>query len=406
MESCATAAPQAPRAEWPMNLKRAPGVLARPALLAPLLTALLAASPAEAQTTPAPTATPTTTPATPQERRVRSAAPLSAAEQAALQALVSRVRPATVRVEQCRATQCDDPDGLGSGVLISADGLILTAYHVIRGAPDLSVQLLNKTRYPAQVIGYNDQDDLALLRVNVPRGTPFLPLAAARPAVGETALAIGNGGGAFLTPKTGRLLGLDSDPGRADFPPGTLEMNAPLIPGDSGGPVVNVKGEVTGIVSYIRMTPGNQPRSYAVPVTTTDARVAALKRGEKRDAPVIGIGLDGVFSGLFYLPSAGFQELTKLLKLGETPGAFFTSVSRGSPAAQAGLKPLVLNGDSQRVSGDIVTAVNGKRIVNFAEFQYAVRAYQPGDTVTLSVLRDGKPLEVKLTLVGRSKLSN
>ena len=98
------------------------------------------------------------------------------------------------------------------------------------------MQLLNKTRYPAQVIGYNDQDDLALLRVNVPRGTPFLPLAAARPAVGETALAIGNGGGAFLTPKTGRLLGLDSDPGRADFPPGTLEMNAPLIPGDSGGP--------------------------------------------------------------------------------------------------------------------------------------------------------------------------
>lgn len=406
MESCATAAPQAPRAEWPMNLKRAPGVLARPALLAPLLTALLAASPAEAQTTPAPTATPTTTPATPQERRVRSAAPLSAAEQAALQALVSRVRPATVRVEQCRATQCDDPDGLGSGVLISADGLILTAYHVIRGAPDLSVQLLNKTRYPAQVVGYNDQDDLALLRVNVPRGTPFLPLAAARPAVGDTALAVGNGGGAFLTPKTGRLLGLDSDPGRADFPPGTLELNAPLIPGDSGGPVVNVKGEVTGIVSYIRMTPGNQPRSYAVPVTTADARVAALKRGEKRDAPVIGIGLDGVFSGLFYLPSAGFQELTKLLKLGETPGAFFTSVSRGSPAAQAGLKPLVLNGDSQRVSGDIVTAVNGKRIVNFAEFQYAVRAYQPGDTVTLSVLRDGKPLEVKLTLVGRSKLSN
>ncbi|WP_155298596.1 S1C family serine protease [Deinococcus kurensis] len=389
-----------------MNLKRAPGVLARPALLAPLLTALLAASPAEAQTTPAPAATPTTTPATPQERRVRSAAPLSAAEQAALQALVSRVRPATVRVEQCRATQCDDPDGLGSGVLISADGLVLTAYHVIQGAPDLSVQLLGKTRYPAQVVGYNDQDDLALLRVNVPRGTPFLPLAAARPAVGDTALAVGNGGGAFLTPKTGRLLGLDSDPGRADFPPGTLEMNAPLIPGDSGGPVVNVKGEVTGIVSYIRMTPGNRPRSYAVPVTTTDARVAALKRGEKRDAPVIGIGLDGVFSGLFYLPTAGFQELTKLLKLGETPGAFFTSVSRGSPAAQAGLKPLVLNGDSQRVSGDIVTAVNGKRIVNFAEFQYAVRAYQPGDTVTLSVLRDGKPLEVKLTLVGRSKLSN
>ncbi|MXV19160.1 S1C family serine protease [Deinococcus xianganensis] len=386
-----------------MNLKRAPGVPARPALLAPLLTALLVTLPhAGSQTAPATPGTPTT----PQERRVRSGAPLSATEQATLQTLVSRVRPATVRVEQCRATQCDDPDGLGSGVLISEDGLILTAYHVIRGAPELSVQLLNKTRYPAQVIGYNDQDDLALLRVNVPKGTPFLPLAAARPAVGDTALAIGNGGGAFLTPKTGRLLGLDSDAGRADFPPGTLEMNAPLIPGDSGGPVVNVRGEVTGIVSYIRVTQSGQPRSYAVPVSTTDARVAAMQRGEKRDAPMIGIGLGGVFSDLFFLPSAGFQELTKLLNLGDTPGAFFTSVTRNSPAAQAGLKPLILNGDSKRVSGDIVTAVNGKRIVNFAEFQYAVRAYQPGDTVTLSVLRDGKPLEVKVTLVGRSKLSN
>ncbi|GGL14682.1 S1C family serine protease [Deinococcus radiotolerans] len=385
-----------------MNLKRAPGDHARPALFAPLLTLLLGTLPVtQAQT--APSAAP---PATPQERRVKSAAPLSAAEQATLQALVSRVRPATVRIEQCVPTRCDNPDGIGSGVLISADGLILTAYHVINGARDLSVQLLSKTRYPAQVIGYNDQDDLALLRVNVPAGTPFLPLAAAKPAVGDTALAIGNGNGAFLTSKTGRLLGLDSDPGRADFPPGTLELNAPLIPGDSGGPVVNTRGEVTGIVSYISLAPGSGPRSYAVPVTLSDPRVAALKRGEKRDAPIIGIGLDGVFSDLFYLPSEGFKELTKLLSLGETPGAFFTSVRRGSPAAQAGLKPLILNAASKRVSGDIVTAVNGKRIVNFAEFQYAVRAFQPGDTVTLSVLRDGKPLEVKLTLVGRSTLSN
>ncbi|MBZ9750503.1 S1C family serine protease [Deinococcus sp. HMF7604] len=342
-----------------------------------------------------------------QNPRMQGAKPLSAQEQATLQALVSKVRPATVRVEQCANTSCTSRDGVGSGVLISADGLVLTAYHVIQGATILSVQTENRTRYTAQVVGYNDQDDLALLRVKVPAGTPFLPLAAARPVIGDIALAIGNGNGAFLKTKVGRLTGLDADAGRADFPPGTLELDAPLIPGDSGGPVVNARGELTGIVSYISLNPqSKQPQSYAVPVTATDPRLTQLKAGAKLDAPIIGITLAGPFAELSFLPERYFAELTKLLKLGDTPGAFFNSVSKNSPAEKAGLRPLVLNGNDERVSGDIVTAVNGKRIVNFGEFQYAVRAYKPGDTITLSVLRDGKPLEVKLTLVGRSTVSN
>ncbi|WP_233218667.1 S1C family serine protease [Deinococcus arcticus] len=371
-----------------------------------LLTGLLTAGSAQ-QAAPVPS------PAAPgqnvQDRRVRAAAPapLSAQEQATLQALVGRVRPATVRVEQCPTPACTTRDGVGTGVLISADGLVLTAYHVIEGATVLSVQTENRTRYRAEVVGYNDQDDLALLRVQVPAGTPFLPLATARPAVGDIALAIGNGGGAFLKTKVGRLTGLDSDAGRADFPPGTLELNAPLVPGDSGGPVVNTRGEVTGIVSYVSVNPqARQPQSYAVPVTAADPRLAQMKAGVKLDAPVIGIFLGGPFSDLFFLPAEGFRKLAPLLKLGDTPGAFFTSISRGSPAEKAGLRPLVLNDDAERISGDIVTAVNGKRIVNFGEFQYAVRAYKPGDTITLSVLRDGKPLEIKLTLAGRSTLRN
>ncbi|MFC6661176.1 S1C family serine protease [Deinococcus multiflagellatus] len=373
-----------------------------------LLSGLLSAGSAQ-QTAPAqsPTSAP---PQSVQDRRVRSgttAAALTAQEQATLQALVAKVRPATVRVEQCPTPACSRTNGVGTGVLISPDGLVLTAYHVIQGATVLSVQTEDRTRYVAQVVGYNDQDDLALLRVSVPAGTPYLRLAAARPAVGDIALAIGNGNGAFLKTKVGRLTGLDSDAGRADFPPGTLELNAPLIPGDSGGPVVNARGELTGIVSYISVSPqSRQPQSYAVPVTATDPRLAQLKAGAKLDAPVIGIGLGGPFSDLFFLPAEGFRKLAPLLKLGDTPGAFFTSVSPGSPAAQAGLRPLVLNADAERISGDIVTAVNGKRIVNFSEFQFAVRAYKPGDTITLSVLRDGKPLEVKLTLAGRSTIRN
>ncbi|WP_328774682.1 S1C family serine protease [Deinococcus aquaedulcis] len=378
-----------------------------------LLSALLSAGGAQQSASPQnPTSAPTPNAQAQsvQDRRVRTlapASPLTTQEQATLQGLVAKVRPATVRVEQCSTPTCTSRDGVGTGVLISPDGLVLTAYHVIQGATVLSVQTEDRTRYVAQVVGYNDQDDLALLRVSVPAGTPYLRLAAARPAVGDIALAIGNGNGAFLKTKVGRLTGLDSDAGRADFPPGTLELNAPLVPGDSGGPVVNARGELTGIVSYISLRPqSRQPQSYAVPVTATDPRLAQLKAGAKLDAPVIGIFLGGPFSNLFFLPAEGFRELAPLLKLGDTPGAFFTSVSPGSPAAQAGLRPLVLNADAERVSGDIVTAVNGKRIVNFSEFQFAVRAYKPGDTITLSVLRDGKPLEVKLTLAGRSTVQN
>ncbi|MBB6017748.1 S1C family serine protease [Deinococcus radiopugnans] len=334
--------------------------------------------------------------------------PLSDAEKQTLKTLFSKVRPATLRIEQCDLNQpgaCDDPDGIGSGVLISADGLALTAYHVVEGARFLSAQTADKKRYAVEVVGYDDQDDLALLRVSVPRGTPFVPLASARPGVGDAVLAVGNGGGGFLQPKSGRLTGLEASagPGGATFPPGTLQMSAPLVPGDSGGPILNTRGELTGIVSYISISRNSGPASFAVPVTASDARLADLRAGKKLDAPIIGIGLNGPFTTFLTLDAADFRRLSDVLKLGDTPGAFFTSVVRGSPADRAGLKPLELDDQDRRVSGDIVTAVDGKRIINFDEFQYAVRTYKPGDTITLSVLRGDKPLTVKLTLIGRSQ---
>ncbi|GGO18912.1 S1C family serine protease [Deinococcus humi] len=334
--------------------------------------------------------------------------PLTDAERQTLRTLFSKVRPATLRIEQCDLNKpgaCDDPDGIGSGVLISADGLALTAYHVVEGAPKLSAQTVDKKRYAVEIVGYDDQDDLALLRVSVPKGTPFVPLAAARPSVGDAVLAVGNGGGSFLQSKSGRLTGLDANagPGGATFPPGTLQMSAPLVPGDSGGPILNTKGELTGIVSYISISRNTGPASFAVPVTASDARLADLRAGKKLDAPIIGISLNGPYTALLTIDATTFKRASELLNLGDTPGAFFTAVNPGSPAEKAGLQPLKLNDKDQRVSGDIVTEVNGKRIINFDEFQYAVRTYKPGDTITLTVLRDSKPLMVKVTLIGRSQ---
>lgn len=372
-------------------------------VMALLAAALLSAS-ALAQ---APATTPGSATPSAAQRRAGTAAPkpLSASEKATLQALYTKLRPTVLRIEQCPPNDCTDPDGVGTGFLISADGVALTAYHVVQGARNLSVQTLDKKRYKVEVIGYDEQHDLAVLRVNVPANTPYLPLAGSRPAIGDALLAIGNGNGDFLLPKSGRLTGLNADAGRADFPPGTLQMSVPVIPGDSGGPILNARGEVTGVVSYISVG-RRDAAAFAVPVTTTDPLLADVRAGTKRDAPVIGIGLGGMLGQLFGLNSSDFKELSDIMKLGDTPGAFFTSVSPGSPAELAGLQPLKLNADAQRISGDIVTEVDGKRIVNFSEFQYAVRSHQPGDTVTLTVLRDGKVIKVKVTLIGHSRLQN
>ncbi len=136
--------------------------------------------------------------------------PLSAGEQQGLRSVFTKTRPGSLRLEQCPVTgSCDEPDGLGSGFVIQSDAsgtLALTAYHVVFGARKLEAVTLDKTRYPVTVVGYDDGHDVALLKINVPAGRrlAILPLAAAAPKVGQSALAIGNGNGDFLVSKTGR----------------------------------------------------------------------------------------------------------------------------------------------------------------------------------------------------------
>ncbi|WP_249385509.1 S1C family serine protease [Deinococcus radiodurans] len=162
--------------------------------------------------------------------------PLTAQENAALQALFTKLRPATLRIEQCPVNDCTEPDGIGTGFLISADGLALTAYHVVFQAPALSARTSNGNRYPVKVVGYDDQNDLAVIRVSVPKGTPFLPLASSTPKLGDAALAIGNGGGEYLRPKVGRFTALRSEAGRADFPPAPWNSAPRWCPATVAGP--------------------------------------------------------------------------------------------------------------------------------------------------------------------------
>lgn len=339
---------------------------------------------------------------------------------ATLNKVFQTARAAAVRIEDCPTVAedptCEEPNGIGSGVMIGADGSALTAYHVVFGSTRLEAVTLDKKRYPISVVGFDEQHDLALLKINIP-GTTFVSLAPQTPKVGQAALAIGNAGGKFLQPKTGKLLALDAAAGRADFPPGTLQLDAPLAPGDSGGPILNEAGQLIGITSYIKLNltpeeaaavPPSGPRadqysSYAVPVTVNSTLLGELRAGVKREAPILGISTDSS------LTEGLTPEFFKSLGLGTRVGYVFTQVVKGGPADLAGLRPLKATdfdakGVPTHATGDVITAVDGEPVTDYVEFLAAIRSHQVGDQVTLTVFRNGgaTPLSVKVKLAPRT----
>ncbi|PTA67959.1 S1C family serine protease [Deinococcus arcticus] len=303
------------------------------------------------------------------------------------QALFERSRPATVRVESVNPATRNA--GIGTGFLISAGGQVLTAYHVVSGGSLFQVRTLSGRSYPARVSAFDASNDVALLEVRGGGEFPFLKLATRAPRVGETVLAIGNSGGDFLQPRRGQLLRLNAASARADFPGGTLEMSAPLAPGDSGGPILDGNGQAIGVVSYISVDGSGQTRrSYAVPVTEGNELIAALRSGEKRDVPVVGLVFDPLHSGQT-----------------DPPGAVVDAVARRSPAERAGLRGSVRDEQDHLVSlGDVILRVNGQRTRDANEVINAIRRLQIGQTVVLTYLRGDETREARITLVPRASV--
>lgn len=305
--------------------------------------------------------------------------------------LFQATRPAVVQVESLNTRTREA--GLGTGFFISEGGQVMTAYHVVSTGQLFRVRTLEGRTYRARVTAYDAAADVALMQVEgrTP-GFPFLPLAGAEPRVGQEVLAIGNSGGDFLQPRRGVLLRLGAEAGRADFPQGTLEMSAPLAPGDSGGPILDGTGEVIGVVSFIRLDESNQTRaSYAVPVTQDSPLVAALLAGEQRDVPVVGLNLDQVHSGLT-----------------DPPGAVIARVVRDSPAEEAGLRGARFDADGNLLEiGDVILSVNGRRVRDANDFIRTVRGDATiGDTIRLGYIRDGEEREATITLVGARALTD
>ncbi len=339
-------------------------------------------------------------------------------------------RPATVRIESL----CENmpvthaPLGTGTGFFVSESGLLLTAYHVVRserlGANCDAVyraRTESGSRLDLEIVGFDAVLDVALLKAATEEKVPWLPLATSLPRTGTPVVVIGNSRGDFLADRAGVILRRDVTASQVTFASGTLEMSASLAPGDSGGPVLNEAGEVLGVVSYISFNLSGTPEeegliprlifgafdrpdytSYAVPVLAESELHSSLLAGNTRDVPVIGFELQ-----FNYVPgSAG------TLRLGSRPGVVVGPVQPGGPGDLAGLRGFVQRPVFDRagrpvgttVRADVIVALNGSPTPTFDDLLSTIYGYSVGDTVRLSVQRDGRLVDLELTLAARRQV--
>ncbi|MYM26775.1 Do family serine endopeptidase [Duganella sp. CY15W] len=265
--------------------------------------------------------------------------------------------------------------GLGSGFIISPDGIILTNAHVVRDASEVVVKLTDRREFRAKVLGSDPQSDVAVLKIDA-KNLPVVPLAKGNDLkVGEWVLAIGSPYGLDNTVTAGVV----SAKGRS-LPDGNvpfIQTDVAVNPGNSGGPLFNTRGEVVGINSQIySQTGGYQGLSFAIPIdVATKIKNMIVATGKVVHAK-LGVTVQEV--------NQGFADSFNLA----TPeGALVSNVERGGPADKAGLK-----------AGDVILALNGQKIVSSADLPSTVGLSTPGEKITLNVWRQGKPMQVTATL--------
>ena len=283
--------------------------------------------------------------------------------------------------------------GTGSGFVVDDRGYILTNNHVVENADSLEVTLADKSKVPAKLVGRDPNNDLAVIRINVPREklTPLRLGDSAQLQVGQMAIAIGNPFGLDRTVTRGVVsaLGrsLKSDTGRQIR--NVIQTDAAINPGNSGGPLLNSLGEVIGINTAI-FTPsgGSVGIGFAIPVNTAKKLLPQLIARGRASHPWLGI------SGMDITP-----DLARALSLPAKEGVMIAQVAPGSPAARAGLR-----GAQRRVrvrnyifavGGDIIVALDGQKIATVDDLTgYLDENKKAGEDVRVDVLRDGTPLTV------------
>ena len=277
-------------------------------------------------------------------------------------------------------------NGLGSGVIVSEDGYILTNNHVVDNADEIKVALSDEREFTAKVVGRDDKSDVAVLKIDA-KNLPYLHLANSdNIEVGDVVLAIGNPFGVGQTVTMGIVsatgrgnMGLDYE----DF----IQTDAAINPGNSGGALVDAEGRLLGInTAIISRSGGNQGIGFAIPVNLARSVMESLIKDGRVVRGFMGVNIQDVNPALA-------QEFD----LKSNDGALVADVTAGSPAEKAGLK-----------AGDIITKFNGKPVRDSRQLKLQVAQTSPSAKVPVEVLRDGstKTLTVQLKEFPRSGLAS
>ncbi len=271
--------------------------------------------------------------------------------------------------------------GLGSGVIVEAGGTILTNYHVVEGADKITVNMSDNKTYEAKVVGTDQPSDLAVIKIEA-TNLPFLNLGNSdNVRVGDIVLAIGNPLGigqtvtAGIISAKGRRTGL-SDGSYEDF----LQTDAPINRGNSGGALVNLTGELIGINSQI-LSPGgasggNIGIAFSIPSNMAKSVLEQLLKDGKVHRGMLGIGIQTIN-----------ETIAKKFKINATAGIIVNEVKAGSAAEKAGIEV-----------GDIITAINDEKMEDSNVLRNKVASSTPGTEIKLSLIRDGKALDLTAKL--------
>jgi S1-C subfamily serine protease len=281
------------------------------------------------------------------------------------------------------------PRGAGSGFVWDADGHVITNNHVVQGAAEAKVRLNDGRDYSARLVGASPAHDIAVLRIRVPERQPAaLPIgSSAELKVGQKVFAIGNPFGLDWSLTTGVVSALDrSLPAENGVIEHLIQTDAAINPGNSGGPLLDSAGRLIGINTAIFSPSGAYAGvGFAVPVDTVNRVVPQLIAKGKYTRPVLGISTD--------------EQLNQLIakQLG-VKGVAVLKVEAGSPAEAAGLRAARSAPNGGIVAGDVITAVDGKAVDSVARLVNRLDEHKVGDTIKLTVMRDGKPTELTATL--------
>ncbi len=310
--------------------------------------------------------------------------------------------PATVNIssvvyEETWFFQLVPKRGIGSGFLISADGLILTNSHVIAGDPrQLQVTLPDQSRYRAQILANDERGDLALIKIAPRKNLSFLKLGNSEGLqVGQKVLAIGNPFGLAGTLTTGIISSLHrsiADEQENRTLEDMIQTDAAINPGNSGGPLLDSAGNVIGINTAIYGPGGNIGIGFAIPINRAKLMLEWYQAKGRVARPMLGVSV---------LPVSG--DLAQELNLPAEGGLLIVRVEPGSPADEAGLRgarrTVIIGNYEIPIGGDLIIAVDGRPVgARRDALTTALGRKRPGDSVDLTIYRNGRTMRVRVPL--------